>query len=164
MASVSELLLQGLKSVFSDVAEDELTEGLKSTLKGLAENSSKDVVETLSKESAENIGKIISHDVEYLGASSLEDYLGKTSIFKNADDLGGIISELVKNGDIVRDTGEAVKETGKEVLNNTVEKVAENIADILINVPSKRVYRIQEYHLPIYHLICLCVESELFEE
>lgn len=39
-----------------------------------------------------------------------------------------------------------------------------NIADILINVPSKRVYRIQEYHLPIYHLICLCVESELFEE
>lgn len=39
-----------------------------------------------------------------------------------------------------------------------------DIADITINVPSKRVYRIQEYHLPIYHLICLCVESELFEE
>ena len=39
-----------------------------------------------------------------------------------------------------------------------------NFADILINVPSRRVYRIQEYHLPIYHLICLCVESELFEE
>lgn len=39
-----------------------------------------------------------------------------------------------------------------------------NIADITINVPSKRVYRIQEYHLPIYHLLCLCVESELFEE
>ena len=39
-----------------------------------------------------------------------------------------------------------------------------DIADITINVPSKRVYRIQEYHLPIYHLLCLCVESELFEE
>ena len=39
-----------------------------------------------------------------------------------------------------------------------------DIADITINVASKRVYRIQEYHLPIYHLICLCVESELFEE
>ena len=39
-----------------------------------------------------------------------------------------------------------------------------DIADITINVPSKRVYRIQEYHLPIYHVICLCVESELFEE
>lgn len=39
-----------------------------------------------------------------------------------------------------------------------------DIADITINVPSKRVYRIQEYHLPIYHLLCLCIESELFEE
>lgn len=37
------------------------------------------------------------------------------------------------------------------------------IADVLINVPSNIVYRIQEMHLPIYHLICLCVESELFE-
>ncbi len=39
-----------------------------------------------------------------------------------------------------------------------------DIADITINVPSNRTYRIQEYHLPIYHLICLCVESELFDE
>lgn len=36
------------------------------------------------------------------------------------------------------------------------------IADVTINVPSNVVYRIQEYHLPIYHLICLCVEAELF--
>lgn len=36
-------------------------------------------------------------------------------------------------------------------------------ADILINAPSKVVYLIQEYHLAIYHLICLCVESELFD-
>lgn len=38
-----------------------------------------------------------------------------------------------------------------------------DLADILINVPSKIVYKIQEYHLPIYHLLCLCVESELFD-
>jgi len=36
--------------------------------------------------------------------------------------------------------------------------------DILINAPSKIVYIIQEYHLPIYHIICLGVESELFIE
>ncbi len=35
-------------------------------------------------------------------------------------------------------------------------------ADVLINVPSKEVYIIQEYHLAVYHLICLCVENELF--
>ena len=38
-----------------------------------------------------------------------------------------------------------------------------NLSDILLNVPSKIVYKIQEYHLPIYHLICLCVENELFD-
>lgn len=38
-----------------------------------------------------------------------------------------------------------------------------NYADVLINVPSNVVYKIQEYHLPIYHVICLCVESELFD-
>lgn len=39
-----------------------------------------------------------------------------------------------------------------------------DLADVLFNVPSKETYRIQEYHLPIYHLICLCAESELFED
>ena len=38
-----------------------------------------------------------------------------------------------------------------------------NFADILLNVPSKIVYKIQEYHLPIYHLICMCVENEIFD-
>ena len=36
--------------------------------------------------------------------------------------------------------------------------------DILLNVPSDVVYKIQEYHLPVYHLICLCAESELYDE
>ena len=35
--------------------------------------------------------------------------------------------------------------------------------DVLLNVPSNVVYTIQEYHLPIYHLLCLCLESEIFE-
>ncbi len=38
-----------------------------------------------------------------------------------------------------------------------------DIADVLINVPSDETYRIQEYHLPVYHLICMCAESELFD-
>ncbi|GHU81638.1 phosphoheptose isomerase [Clostridia bacterium] len=35
-------------------------------------------------------------------------------------------------------------------------------ADISICVPSNITYQIQEYHLPIYHVICLAVENELF--
>lgn len=37
-----------------------------------------------------------------------------------------------------------------------------NLADITICVPSKITYKIQEFHLPIYHAICLAVENEFF--
>jgi D-sedoheptulose 7-phosphate isomerase len=35
------------------------------------------------------------------------------------------------------------------------------LCDVSICAPSQKVYEIQEFHLPIYHLLCLCVESEL---
>lgn len=34
---------------------------------------------------------------------------------------------------------------------------------VLLNAPSTIVYEIQEYHLPIYHILCLATESEIFE-
>ena len=36
-------------------------------------------------------------------------------------------------------------------------------ADCLINVPSNETYIIQEYHLPIYHYICIELEKYFFE-
>lgn len=39
-----------------------------------------------------------------------------------------------------------------------------DIADILLNVPSTETFKIQEYHLPIYHILCACIESEIFEK
>lgn len=39
-----------------------------------------------------------------------------------------------------------------------------DLADVLLNVPSNTVFEIQEYHLPIYHALCLMLESEIFEE
>lgn len=39
-----------------------------------------------------------------------------------------------------------------------------SLADVLINVPQKETFKIQELHLPIYHAICLAVESEFFSE
>ena len=38
------------------------------------------------------------------------------------------------------------------------------ICDITMKAPASQTYRIQEYHLPIYHHICAEVESALFEE
>lgn len=36
------------------------------------------------------------------------------------------------------------------------------LADCSLIVPAQETYRIQEYHLAVYHLICAVVESELF--
>ncbi len=37
------------------------------------------------------------------------------------------------------------------------------IADVTICAPSTETYKIQEYHLPIYHYLCAKVEEEFFE-
>lgn len=38
------------------------------------------------------------------------------------------------------------------------------MSDLLINVPENIVYKIQEKHIQIYHLLCLALESEIFED
>ncbi len=39
-----------------------------------------------------------------------------------------------------------------------------NLCDINICVPSTETFKIQEYHLPVYHCFCAAVENELFGE
>lgn len=36
------------------------------------------------------------------------------------------------------------------------------LADVTVRVPAKETYKIQEYHLPVYHALCAAVESALF--
>ena len=38
------------------------------------------------------------------------------------------------------------------------------VSDVLLNAPAKETFRVQEYHLPLYHLICRAVEYEIFGE
>ena len=37
-----------------------------------------------------------------------------------------------------------------------------NLCDVYIKAPSEETYRIQEYHLPIYHALCAMIEIEVF--
>lgn len=37
------------------------------------------------------------------------------------------------------------------------------LADVTICAPSTETYKIQEYHLPIYHYLCASVENEFFD-
>ena len=39
-----------------------------------------------------------------------------------------------------------------------------DLADVSIVVPESETYRIQELHLPIYHVLCLMLEDRFFKE
>jgi phosphoheptose isomerase len=39
-----------------------------------------------------------------------------------------------------------------------------DICDVTITVPAKEVYKVQEYHLPVYHALCTYVEDVFFKE
>ena len=38
------------------------------------------------------------------------------------------------------------------------------LCDILINAPAEETFQVQELHLPLYHMLCLAVEHEIFGE
>lgn len=40
----------------------------------------------------------------------------------------------------------------------------EEVADITIKAPESRVFKVQEYHLPIYHCLCLMLEDYFFNK
>ena len=42
--------------------------------------------------------------------------------------------------------------------------VEQKLADINICVPDDETYRIQELHLPVYHMLCIAAENEFFNE
>lgn len=41
--------------------------------------------------------------------------------------------------------------------------VMKELCDITIAVPADDTYRIQEYHLPVYHALCAMIEAEFFD-
>lgn len=38
------------------------------------------------------------------------------------------------------------------------------LCDVTITVPSDITYKVQEYHLPVYHTLCAMIEAEIFEK
>ena len=57
------------------------------------------------------------------------------------------------------------KALGIKVIALTGEKggTLKEVADVTICAPANETYKIQEYHLPIYHYLCAKVEEEFFE-
>lgn len=61
---------------------------------------------------------------------------------------------------------EMAKALGTKTLSLTGEGggVLSQISDVTIKAPSTETYKVQEYHLPIYHHLCLKVEDYFFGE
>ncbi len=48
-------------------------------------------------------------------------------------------------------------------LTGEAESALSALADVTVQVPAADTYRVQEYHLPVYHYLCAAVEEALFE-
>ncbi len=68
------------------------------------------------------------------------------------------------NSENVLYAGAAAKARGARLIGLTGERPCrmDGLFDIVIHAPARQTYQIQEYHLPIYHALCLAVERELF--
>jgi D-sedoheptulose 7-phosphate isomerase len=42
------------------------------------------------------------------------------------------------------------------------ECALDELADVVLHAPAKETYRVQEYHLPMYHWLCAEVEEHFF--
>jgi len=124
----------------------------------------------------------IDHLQGSLPVISLTSHIALSTAFANDIDSAFVFAQqlfgLGKNGDVLL----AISTSGnaKNVCNAAIMARAKGIAviglsgenggnladlcDVLITVPENETYKVQEYHLPIYHTICLCVEEELFCE
>lgn len=47
-------------------------------------------------------------------------------------------------------------------LTGSRESVMDSICDITIKVPETETYKVQEYHLPVYHYLCAALEERFF--
>ena len=58
----------------------------------------------------------------------------------------------------------AARAKGMKVLAMTGERdsALSALADVTVQVPACETYRVQEYHLPVYHYLCAAVEEEFF--
>lgn len=60
---------------------------------------------------------------------------------------------------------EVAKSLGVKTLSLTGQKDSKmsQLSDVTIKVPETETYKIQEYHLPVYHYLCAEVESHFYE-
>ena len=138
-----------------------------------------DLLETLSDELGETDAKKLQQGVSAVPLPSL---VGVGSAFCNDVDPSLVYAQLVltlgRKEDVLlclstsgnsKNVVQAAK-TAKALGIRTVALTGasggklKDLCDIVICVPEMETYRVQEYHLPVYHAICAQVEEALYGE
>ncbi len=83
--------------------------------------------------------------------------------YGNSGDILIAISSSGNSQNVV-DAILVAKAKGLKVIGLTGESGGKmmGLCDVLINVPGKRTASVQEFHLPVYHALCVMVESHFF--
>lgn len=70
------------------------------------------------------------------------------------------------NSENVVNAAKAAKAFGLSVVAFTGKNACrlDGICDVVLKAPETETYRVQEYHLPIYHYLCMELEKRLFSE
>lgn len=154
----------------------ELLKGFKS--KRELNESDRNALKLAGGSEGEELGKNLQYG---LPAISLLSHPALTSAFGN--DVDPLLSfaqqlwALGKKGDIVMGistSGNAAnikklfitaraKGIKTVLLTGNRHGYCENWADLVIAVPEKETFKIQELHLPLYHTMCMAVESQFFK-
>ena len=117
-----------------------------------------------------------------LRAVPLTSHIAITTAYMNDADATGVFAQQLlgygDKGDVflaISTSGNSeniisacvvAKALGIKVIGLTGEKESKlsEMADICIKVPETETYKIQELHLPVYHALCLMLESKYFGE
>lgn len=136
----------------------------------------------LTAEQRENMGEELAANLQQsLPAIPLTAFTALSTAYTNDVDAEYIYAQLTlglgKPGDVllgISTSGNALnvghalkvaKGQGMSTLGLTGQTggAMKPLCDVCICVPSSETFRIQEYHLPIYHVLCLMLEDHFFQ-
>lgn len=141
---------------------------------------SKDLAEKLMKIDPQRGERLVRNLEMPLRAVPLTSHIAITTAYMNDADATGVFAQQMlgfgNEGDVflaISTSGNSeniisacvvAKALGIKIIGLTGEKESKlsECADICIQVPETETYKIQELHLPVYHALCLMLESNYY--
>lgn len=141
---------------------------------------SKDFAEKLMKVDPERGEKLAQNLEVPIRAVPLTSHVAITTAYMNDADAAGVFAQQMLgfgdkgdaflaistsgNSENIISACVVAKAMGIKVIGLTGQNESKlsKIADICIRVPETETYKIQELHLPVYHALCLMLESNYF--